>query len=392
MLKLPALILTLCSVFLTGFIQPKKTPLDVLLWVKNKYVKHKSISYSILYRQKFFLGDDTMQWKAKCQLIRDTTDSVFGGRIWYKTSDGSEIYYNLKQVFAIDHPKKHIDVYNAHQNQTGPITGNISGNIIRINFLKPDKLLNQALDKNNLLTMDSDKTHYLIAIQYPPNEIFSNKKLMIWVDKKTGIIEKQKYYIKKESKEQYSEWILNNIRFDKSSYKGLDKSLNKYILTYSYKLYMPPSEKDFELLPNGAQAPAFTGIHFQNSQLVSLDQYKGKLLLLDFSYMSCAPCVEAIPHLLNLRKDFENKNFVVIALNSNDNRESHLKRLPGFINKHSISYPMIMTNRTVDSIYKVKVYPSFYLIDKNGKIVYSNLGFSTVVADTLRAAIKRQLD
>jgi thiol-disulfide isomerase/thioredoxin len=116
------------------------------------------------------------------------------------------------------------------------------------------------------------------------------------------------------------------------------------------------------------------------------------MILLDFSYMSCAPCVEAIPHLLELKKDFEHKNLVVLALNSNDNRESHLQRMPGFIAKHAITYPMVMTNRTVDSLYKTKVYPTFYLIDKQGKIIHSNLGFSTRAADTLRAIITRNID
>jgi hypothetical protein len=53
---------------------------------------------------------------------------------------------------------------------------------------------------------------------------------------------------------------------------------------------------------------------------------------------------------------------------------------------------MVMTNRTVDSLYQTKVYPTFYLIDKQGKIIHSNLGFSTRAADTLRAIITRNID
>ncbi len=392
MFKYLTLSLTLFSLLLSGYKAKKETPQEVLLWVKNKYDKHNSISYSILYRQKFFSGNDTMQWKADCQLIRNTKDSILGGTIWFKTSDSIENYYNLNQVFSINHPKKHIDVFNAHENQTGPITGNIAGNVIRVNFLKPGKILSAALDTNNQVTMITEKTYYLITINYAKNSDFSDKQMMLWVNKKSAVIEKIKYHVKYQEEIQYNEWNLTNIRFDKSSTTQLDKSLNQYLKAYSYKLYIPPSEKDFELLPNGSVAPSFTGKHFQDNQTVSLDQFKGKMILLDFSYMSCAPCVEAIPHLIELKKDFEHKNLVVLALNSNDNRESHLQRMPGFIAKHAITYPMVMTNRTVDSLYQTKVYPTFYLIDKQGKIIHSNLGFSTRAADTLRAIITRNID
>lgn len=103
------------------------------------------------------------------------------------------------------------------------------------------------------------------------------------------------------------------------------------------------------------------------------------------------PCVKAITHLIQIQKEYGNKNVVVLAINSKDCNEKSKKRLPAFIDKNLINYPEILTSYKTDSTYIVKVYPTLCAIDKRGKVIFSQLGYSARLADTLKILINRQL-
>jgi thiol-disulfide isomerase/thioredoxin len=375
----------------SSFIEPIETPQEILRLVKNNYDKHSSISYKITYRQKFFDRDDTAQWVANCELIRENNDSIFGGRIWFFTSDSFETYYDLNQIYDIDHSKKDMMIFNAHEDQTGPISSNTAGNVIKSGFLKTGKLLAQSWDTSNNVTMITEENHFVITIQFPSNKDFTEKRLTAWINKKAFTIDKMNYQVKHKGDYQYNEWNISEISFDNVSIDKLDKSIAQYKKSYTTKQYVPPSDEDYLTLPNGSTAPLFSGTNFQTGKSISLNDYKGKTVLLDFSYMACGFCVETIPHMIQLQKDYENKNVIVLAVNSKDNNDKNIKRLPGFIEKHSINYPIILSNRSNDSLYNVKAYPTFYIIDKKGKIVYSNLGFSEQRVDSLKSVIEKQI-
>lgn len=99
------------------------------------------------------------------------------------------------------------------------------------------------------------------------------------------------------------------------------------------------------------------------------------------------PCVKAIPHLTKLQNNYQNVK--ILAINSNDNHAQGLSRLPDFIRQHNINFDIILSTSAYDKIYNVKVYPTIYVIDKNGIIAYSQVGFSEDKTDALDAVIKR---
>ena len=66
-------------------------------------------------------------------------------------------------------------VFNAHEDQTGPISSNTAGNVIKSGFLKTGKLLAQSWDTSNNVTMITEENHFVITIQFPSNKDFSEK-------------------------------------------------------------------------------------------------------------------------------------------------------------------------------------------------------------------------
>lgn len=386
-------LLLLVLFFLALFQEDNKignTPSTVLKLVKENYLKHKSISYQIYYRQKFFSRSDTNNINAACQLFRVPLDTLFNGQVWFKTSDEIEKYYDLRNIYIIDHTKSTIEEYKAHENQTFAITGNISGSVINVGFLRPEKFLNDLDVKGVRSNLDSNANFYLVTISYPDEDEFSDVVRKIWIDKKTMTIYKMSFRVKDQGNYQYNEWNISNVKFDQFSSTDLSITLKNYGSTYKSSQYISPSADYYKTLSNETSAPEFEGLHFQNLQNISLAKYKGKFIILDFSYIACKPCIKAIPHLKKLQEEFSEQGIVVLAINSKDTQFDDRNRLDDFISQHKITYPIILTTSQTDSLYNVKAYPTIYAINPQGRIIFSQVGYSEKLSDTLRTLIHRK--
>ncbi|WP_111307546.1 TlpA disulfide reductase family protein [Confluentibacter sediminis] len=102
---------------------------------------------------------------------------------------------------------------------------------------------------------------------------------------------------------------------------------------------------------------------------VSFASYKGKYLLLDFWASWCAPCRAENPNVLNAYKKFKDKNFTILAVSIDSNKEAWLKA----IKEDSLPWKQVSDLKGADNeaakLYGVSVIPDNFLIDKNGKII-----------------------
>ncbi len=107
---------------------------------------------------------------------------------------------------------------------------------------------------------------------------------------------------------------------------------------------------------------------------VSIAQWKGKVLVVNFWATWCAPCREEIPDFVKLHHEFGSKGaqFVGIAADQAD-------KVTQFANEFGIDYPLLIGNagalelaRRVGN--KTSSLPFTVVIDRNGKIVYRQLG------------------
>lgn len=118
------------------------------------------------------------------------------------------------------------------------------------------------------------------------------------------------------------------------------------------------------------EAPAFT-LAGVGGKTVSLKDYKGKVVLLNFWASWCAPCREEAPALEKLWSDYKARDFVVIAIAA-DRRPETARR---FVSKLGLSFPALFDPEgTVRKLYEVTALPTTYLIGKDGKISGRVLG------------------
>jgi cytochrome c biogenesis protein CcmG/thiol:disulfide interchange protein DsbE len=115
----------------------------------------------------------------------------------------------------------------------------------------------------------------------------------------------------------------------------------------------------------GDKAPNFA-ITTDSGQTVTVHDFGGKLLLLNFWASWCAPCVEEIPALNELARQLGPKGLVVLGV-SVDQDEKALQR---FLARSPLSFPIARDpDQKINLSYGTFLFPESYLIDRNGKVV-----------------------
>lgn len=165
--------------------------------------------------------------------------------------------------------------------------------------------------------------------------------------------------------QNYIQEFLNN---PASSFKSLS--------TFYRQNYAENSFSDFfkkEMVPKLADAPSFLLKDIQDKEFSST-QLTGKWTVIDFWGTWCGPCVAEMPNLnkyyLALKQDNMSKiNFMSIACN--DTKE----KVQRFLSNNNYEIPVLMSNSKVEQNYKVRGYPSKYIITPEGKLIPTEFGF-----------------
>ncbi len=123
----------------------------------------------------------------------------------------------------------------------------------------------------------------------------------------------------------------------------------------------------------GRLAPDFGGAVLDGEQL-KLSDYRGKVVLIDVWASWCVPCRKEMPFLTQLRHQFRDEAFEIVAVNIDDN----LKNVRAFLKKlmHQPQFPIMLDpKKNVPKLYKIKAMPTTILVDKTGKIRFWHDGF-----------------
>jgi len=133
------------------------------------------------------------------------------------------------------------------------------------------------------------------------------------------------------------------------------------------------NEQDFVPLHPGSIAPAFSEKDILGRQMISLNAYKGKAVILNFWATWCPPCREEIPALVDLQKKYKGILAVIGVSIFSSNTETEL-----FYRDYKINYPVIYGFYELMGEYsKVASVPTTFLIDKQGKVTARVVGSRT---------------
>lgn len=107
-----------------------------------------------------------------------------------------------------------------------------------------------------------------------------------------------------------------------------------------------------------------------NGQPLSIEQFRGKVVLLDFWATWCPPCIAEMPNVKRTYAKYKNQNFEIIGISL----DRSMTPLKSYIEKEGLTWPQYYDNsRNVSNMYQVRSIPSTFLIDGEGIIRMTNL-------------------
>jgi thiol-disulfide isomerase/thioredoxin len=182
--------------------------------------------------------------------------------------------------------------------------------------------------------------------------------------------------IQKLENQKVKEYLFFNEINGHLKYYGV-KDFSKYSTFFSRHntdpIYAKELQKNYvkkQLLAPGKPAPGFTCADINNNQ-ISLNDFIGKFVYIDFWATWCGPCRKELPEYMKLQADYKNKNIIFISISLDDNKKSWEKSLEE--NKPQCVSLVAENgwNSKVARAYQISGIPTFVLIDKSGKIIDS---------------------
>ena len=129
-----------------------------------------------------------------------------------------------------------------------------------------------------------------------------------------------------------------------------------------------------------------------NGEALSLEQYRGQVVLLDFWATWCPPCIAEIPNVKKTYEKYKDQKFQIVGISLDRAREP----LAAYIEKENLTWLHYWDNTgKVSNLYKVQAIPSTFLIDGEGVIRKTNLrGYrlETAVAELVEKNLARPAD
>jgi peroxiredoxin len=134
----------------------------------------------------------------------------------------------------------------------------------------------------------------------------------------------------------------------------------------------------------GAPAPAFRLPAFDSAAPVSLADFRGKVVFVDFWASWCSPCRQSLPLYNTLRADFAAADFAILAIGLDED----VADAKAFLAEHPVKYTTLQNPQgDVAKAFDLKGMPSSYLIDRDGIVRARHVGFELKDIDVLKKEI-----
>jgi peroxiredoxin len=151
------------------------------------------------------------------------------------------------------------------------------------------------------------------------------------------------------------------------------------------EFYKP--QEPVKLLTEGTEAPAFTLVD-ETGKEVRLSDYNGKIVIADFWGTWCKWCIKTMPALNKIAERFKAKNVVVLGISCNEPPNADPVN---FMKKNNYNYKCLVQGDEVAKKYNISGFPTMYIIDKDGKIARTVVGYAETLEKDLEKIINELL-
>ncbi len=167
-----------------------------------------------------------------------------------------------------------------------------------------------------------------------------------------------------------------------------DKKMNQRLLTLFCAVLAFSPIQAVTALEAGVTAPDCKLSALADAQPLAIQQFRGKVMYVDFWASWCGPCAKSFPFLNELDAEFKARGLQIVGVNMDENAAD----AQAFLAKYPANF---MVASGVDGQcakdFGVQAMPSSYIIDRKGIVRQVHLGFRAGEAKELKALVERLL-
>lgn len=337
----------------------------------NKLGSYRNFSYQYVYKQKDAFGD-TLINNGKYVLLKIPDDKNPG---YFFRHESEQTGWNSTVVELFD--GKNLTTLNVADRtfkKSAAVTPFQDRVITGLNWLKTFADKNPAkVGQVNDTTIRSTNCYHLV---FTTRDTIINKnhlytRIHLLIDKVTGLplekfIRARTNSFGKEVTDYYTQEGYFNYKTDQDH---IDRDYFNIPAGYHPPKEIPKAET--ALLAMGISAPDWT-LYDTEGKKTTLSLLKGKVVLLDFFFVGCVPCMSALGPLERFAERYKDKGFVILSISDRDNK----KLVAEFKKAQRIKNQMYPDGGNVAGLYHATAAPTFYLIDQEGKIINVVVGYA----------------
>lgn len=342
----------------------------------------ENFSYKHVYKQKDPTGD-TLVMQNHDSFIKTPNEKIYGYKFslatfdrsvnsnWIDLYDGSELYHIVPRdsTYKLEISRKSV-IQSSLLERLKWMRSFAEKNPAKISE-SPDTLINASLTSHFVLNT-RDTTI---------NNLHSYTRIHLFVEKATNL---PLSILIRARNADYGNGFNNY--YVETSYSDYKFNQDNVSMTVPKSFHQAKDTRSIPLLASGTTAPGWNLYNTQGKK-VTLAQLKGKVILLDFYFIGCIPCMKTIEPLNKLYEKFKNQNVVIASITGRD----RLKAVKEFDKNYHINYPGFVDAADAVKAYHVVSFPTFYFIDKKGKIASVVTSYDSDFQSNAAAIINRLL-
>ncbi len=220
-----------------------------------------------------------------------------------------------------------------------------------------------------------------------PNRFFKTISKTAYDMQRTAnhcIIKSQNYILKINNSYEVEEIVYNNQK------KDIDNIYERVVIMHQkhnlpeledlavYDIKLPERYNEVSYftkikpLPKDMLAPTWECPDVTTDKNIKLSDFQGKVVVLNFWGTSCAPCMKFLPKMKELQTEFVGKEIVFVGMAFDKSKENIVKHLEKYAG--GVFYTNVLYTEKEGKAYHVHAVPTFFVLDKEHKIIYSHIG------------------
>lgn len=394
------LLVNLCSIFSFSTLISQDA-VELFKKAKDKCLSIDEGYYELTEKWKPLSESDTSSYLYHIYFSKAETDDVFGmhfkSTYFWKDTVKSHSIYDGHHLVDARQSTKEATVYPVSSQKEHLLQ--VKHNFRFYNIISPvdenalPELEDIVLSYQGLKKLEGKDMHHIKAVYKPDEEesgditvLYRESNFLIGTEDNVPYryTERVDVIMTGDTMIQFKEYTIRNTDFDNKPDQSM-YAITSLPADYILKEFTPSVR--VPLLENTSMAPEWS-FESLDGEMIALSDLKGKLVLIDFFYKACFPCMQALPALQSLNEKFKDQGLVVIGMDPYDDKEDNLKE---FLTKRKVTYNVLYADKKIAANYNVTGYPTMYLVDANGVIIYGQAGYGEGTEDKLEKIITEHL-